>query len=203
MSALTIGRPPRLLEADLTVPAGVARAGAVVCHPHPQYGGDMENPVVLAVGRALVAAGVAALRFNFGGVGRSGGGWGGGGDEVRDVEAALEALAARLGPGVPLVLAGYSFGAWAALRAAAGGARARQVVAIAPPLDFLDWGFLDGLAAPVDMVLGEHDQFCDPARLARVPERIRVHGIRGADHFFAGREAEVAAAVVDCLAALA
>ena len=71
MSALTIGRPPRLLEADLAAPEGAPRAGAVLCHPHPQYGGDMENPVVVAAGRALVSAGVAALRFNFGGVGAS------------------------------------------------------------------------------------------------------------------------------------
>jgi len=199
MSALTIGRPPRLLEADLAAPEGAPRAGAVLCHPHPQYGGDMENPVVVAAGRALVSAGVAALRFNFGGVGRSQGGPDGGAEEVHDARVACEALAARLGPAVPVVLAGYSFGAWAALRAAADGCPARRIVAIAPPLAFLDWTFLTTLATPVDVLVGDQDQFCDRARLATLPERVTVRTIARADHFFAGREDEVAAAVVDCL----
>jgi alpha/beta superfamily hydrolase len=201
MSALTIGRPPRLLEADLAVPVGAPRAGAVLCHPHPQYGGDMDNSVVVTVARALVSAGAATLRFNFGGVGRSQGEWSGGAEEVGDARVAFDALAARLAPEVPLVLIGYSFGAWAALRAAAQGCPARQIIAIGPPLDFLDWSFLAALATPVEVVVGEHDQFCDRARLAGIPQRIRVRTIPGADHFFAGRETAVAAAVIDRFAA--
>ena len=200
MSALAIGRPPRMLEADLALPPGPPRAGAVVCHPHPQYGGDMENAVVVAAAAMLVAAGVAVLRFNFGGVGRSTGVSGGGEAEVTDVRAAFDALAGRLADQVPLVLVGYSFGAWAALRAAADGCPARRIVAIGPPLAFLDWGFLGTLAVPVDVVVGDRDQFCDAARLGRLSAGIGRRIIRGADHFFGGREAEVGAAVVDCLA---
>jgi hypothetical protein len=200
MSALAIGRPPRVLEADLALPAGAPRAGAVVCHPHPQYGGDMENAVVVAAGAALVAAGIAALRFNFGGVGRSTGVSGGGASEVADVRAAFDALAARLGAGVPLALVGYSFGAWAALRAAADGCPARRIVAIGPPLAFLDWSFLGALGVPVDVLVGDRDQFCDAARLGQLPAGIGRRIIRGADHFFGGHEAEVAPAVADCLA---
>jgi alpha/beta superfamily hydrolase len=200
MSALAIGRPPRVLEADLALPPGAPRAGAVVCHPHPQYGGDMENAVVVAAAAALVAAGVAVLRFNFGGVGRSTGVSGGGAAEVGDVRTAFDALAARFPAGAPLVLVGYSFGAWAALRAAADGCPARRIVAIGPPLAFLDWSFLDVLAAPVDVVVGDRDQFCDAGRLGQLPARIGRRIIRGADHFFGGREVEVVAAVADCLA---
>lgn len=201
MSALAIGRPPRVVEAALAVPAGPPRAGAVLCHPHPQYGGDMDNPVVVTVARALVSAGVATVRFNFGGVGRSQGRWSGGADEVDDVRVAFDALAARLGSHVPLTLVGYSFGAWAALQAAANGTPAERIVAIAPPLAFLDWSFLTAVTAPIAVVVGDRDQFCTAAHLATLPDQVRVRTIAAADHFFSGREDEVAAAVVDRLTA--
>jgi alpha/beta superfamily hydrolase len=200
MTGLAVGLPPRVLEAQLALPAGTPRAGAVVCHPHPQYGGDMDNAVVVATGAALNASGVAVLRFNFGGVGRSTGGWGGGTAEVADVRTAFEALAARLGSTVPVALVGYSFGAWAAVRAAADGCPARRVVAIAPPLAFLDWSDLDAFRTPLDVLVGDRDQFCDRVRLAQLPPTIRVQVIRGADHFFGGREPEVGAAVAAALA---
>jgi len=160
----------------------------------------MENAVVVAAAAALVAVGVAVLRFNFGGVGRSTGVSGGGEEEVTDVRTAFDALATRFAGGTPLVLVGYSFGAWAALRAAADGCPARRLVAIGPPLAFLDWTFLGALAAPVDVVVGDRDQFCDAAGLGHLPARIGRRIIGGADHFLGGREVEVAAAVADCLA---
>lgn len=166
----------------------------MVCHPHPEYGGDMHNPVVLAAAGACVAAGWAALRFNFAGVGASGGGFSGGGEEVRDVEAAVAALRGLLPEGVPLAIAGYSFGAWAGTRAACDVADLRRVIAIAPPLAFLDWTFAASLRAPLSVIVGDRDQFCPLDRLADLAAA-EVVVLAGADHFLAGRDAEVAAAI--------
>jgi len=187
--ALTIGRPPRALAACLEMPDATPRAGAVVCHPHPEYGGDMENAVVVAVARGLTRVGIAALRFDFGE-------FSGGSAEVEDARTALAALRDQLPTGAPVALVGYSFGAWVAVRAAHEGADVAHVVAVAPPLAFLDWAFLPALRVPAAFVVGDADQFCDGARLRGVPESIRVRVLAGADHFFVGREADVAAAVV-------
>jgi alpha/beta superfamily hydrolase len=186
--ALTIGRPPRALAARFAAVDGRARAGAVVCHPHPQYGGDMHNAVVVAVARALARDGIATLRFDFGD-------FSGGTAEVGDARAALDALGRDLPTGTPLALVGYSFGAWVALRAAHEGAPVEHVVAVGPPLAFLDWAFLGALRRRATFVVGDHDQFCDRARLERVPGGIARHVLAGADHFLAGREEEVAAVV--------
>jgi uncharacterized protein len=186
---LAIGRPPRTLAACLETPDGTPVAGAIVCHPHPQYGGDMENAVVVAVARALARVGIAALRFDFGE-------FSGGSAEVEDARTALTALRDVLPAGAPAALVGYSFGAWVAVRAAHEGAEVAHVVAVAPPLAFLDWAFLGALRVPATFVVGDADQFCDGARLRGVPESIRVRVLAGADHFFVGREVDVAAAVV-------
>jgi len=193
--SLTIGRPPRTLAACLELPDGTPHAGAIVCHPHPQYGGDMENAVVVAVAQALARVGISALRFDFGT-------FSGGSAEVEDARTALAALRDALPAGVPLALVGYSFGAWVALRAAHEGADVAHVVAVAPPLAFLDWACLRALRVPVAFVVGDADQFCDGGRLGRLPETIRVRVLAGADHFLVGREADVAAAVATELGTL-
>src|SRR6185295_8845408 len=115
-TTVTIAAGDVRLEGRLAVPAGATR-GAVVCHPHPQYGGTMDNNVVVAVTDALRAAGLATLRFNFRGVGSSEGRHGGGAAEVGDAHAALAHLRAAGIEDVALV--GYSFGAAVAARAAA------------------------------------------------------------------------------------
>jgi hypothetical protein len=190
---MTIGSPARPLRASLETPPGAPRAGVVVCHPHPQYGGDMENAVVVAVARALVGVGVAALRFDFGP-------WSGGTEELDDARAALAAIAERLPAGTPLALAGYSFGAWVALAVAAGGAPVRAVAAVAPPLAFFDWTFLDDVAGPVRFVVGDRDQYCPLDRLEDVVRRsdgrFVLDVVPGADHFLAGDDADVGRRVV-------
>ncbi len=196
MTSLRIGAPTRLLEGVVAEPSGTPCGVAVVCHPHPQMGGDMDNPVVLTAADALLGEGFVVVRFNFGGVGRSGGSYSGGPAETDDVRRAL-AVAASHGPaGVPVLLAGYSFGAWAALRAVHAGAVVDRVVAVAPPLGLLDWDFLPGVGVPVDIIVGERDPYCPPACLAAAlsPTR-RVETVAGADHFFAGAEARLAHAV--------
>jgi uncharacterized protein len=192
---MAVGASPRRLEAVLAAPSGAPRAAAVVCHPHPQYGGDMDNPVVTSVAGALAADGVAALRFNFGGVGRSEGSYGDGIAEVGDVRAAVTALRAEL-PGVPLAIVGYSFGSWVGALAAVEDDAIARVVAIAPPVHIMDWTFAKSLRARLSIVVGDRDQYCTLARLDPGPERVILGG---ADHFFAGRYTEVATAVRDFL----
>src|SRR5438094_10611387 len=97
------------LEARLAVPASPG-GGVVICHPHPLYGGDMDNPVVVRVQQVCADLGLATLRFNFRGVGGSSGTHGGGGAEQDDARAALDALSKATGAR-PLGIAGYSFGA--------------------------------------------------------------------------------------------
>ncbi len=192
---LAIGRPPRVLEAILWSPEGRARAGAVLCHPHPQYGGDMHVAVVVAIAQALVERDVAALRFNFGGVGRSGGAYDGGRAEQRDVAVAVEALVGRLDADVPLAVIGYSFGAWVAAQAAPDLPQVNRVVAVAPPLALLDWRLVDRLRLPLAVVVGDHDAFCPDERLAAFGELAVVTRLEGADHFLVGYETRVAEAV--------
>jgi alpha/beta superfamily hydrolase len=153
----------------------------------------MHNPVVLAAVRGCRDAGWAALRFNFAGVGASGGGFSGGGEEVRDVQEGVAALRALLPPGTPLAIVGYSFGAWAGARAACDVAGLRRVIAVAPPLAFYDWRFARSLPAPLAVIVGDRDRFCPGERIADLAAS-DVAVLAGADHFLAGRDDEVAAA---------
>lgn len=198
-----IGASPRRLDARLATPAGAA-TGAVVCHPHPEYGGTMDSSVVVAVVRALTRAGVATLRFDFGGVGESEGRYDDGVAEVDDVLAAVAALGDALPGGARLAVVGYSFGALVGTRAATRSPRIARVVAIAPPTSFLPWDFAAQLRVPLTIVVGDHDQYCPPdarrALEASAGGGAQTIVLAGADHFLAGREDEVAAAVVTALA---
>ena len=186
------------LEGIVAVPPG-ATGAAVLCHPHPEYGGTMHDAVVGAVGESLRAAGVATLRFNFRGVGRSEGRHGGGVAEVDDARAALDCLAARA-PGARLALVGYSFGAAVALRAGAADARPERLVAIALPAAMLEPEFLSGCRTPTLFLHGDRDQFSSAAQLdalrARCPAETEVVRIPGADHFLRGAEGSVGESVV-------
>src|SRR5215831_13958175 len=105
--------PGQSLEARLGWPDNLA-GGLVICHPHPLYGGDMANPVVVRAGEVARELGVVTLRFNFRGVGRSTGVRGAGIGEQEDLKAALDLLRSHLPRGLPFALGGYSFGAWVA-----------------------------------------------------------------------------------------
>ncbi len=170
--------------------------GAVVCHPHPLYGGDMDNNVVVAVCRLLAARGFVALRFNFRGVGCSEGEHADGRDERFDVAAALDFLASQ--PSVDsrhLCLAGYSFGAVVALATPYPGLAA--LGAVSPPLSAKPDV---RLLCPTLFVFGERDALAPAAALDQLgielPAGSRVAIVPGADHFWWGHEQEAADAVV-------
>ncbi len=179
------------------------RAGVVLCHPHPQYGGTMRSIVISALFEALPEHQIACLRFNFRGVEGSTGAYSEGADEPLDVLSALDVLAGELHPAVPLVLAGWSFGADMALSVADG--RVHSWVAIAPPLRFSR--AFDAVANDERrklLVLAEHDEFRAPAEIADVTaswtntERVVV---AGASHFFVGRTDRVVDATTAFLVA--
>ena len=181
--------PDLILEAALALPPR-ARAGVVVCHPHPLYGGDMDSRVVTTIGETCAEdAGMAALRFNFRGVGGSGGDWDEGRGEQADVRAALGYLRARLPAGSPLALAGYSFGAMMSAAVAAGGEPLAGLALIAPPLARRPWQPPAALAVhgPILLLAGSEDEHC-PAdalgALGRALPKSTVTVLDGVDHFF-------------------
>jgi alpha/beta superfamily hydrolase len=180
------------LEARLGAPP-TPHGGVVMCHPHPLYGGDMDNPVVVRLVEVCSDLGLATIRFNFRGTGQSTGVHGRGADEQHDVEAARTRLASLVGSGRPLVLAGYSFGAAVVADVASGHAELAGVVLVAPPLARLDPKRLTGLerfGEHLLVIAGSKDEICPAEGLARLREttpRATFHVIDGANHFFFGK----------------
>jgi alpha/beta superfamily hydrolase len=193
------------LEARVAVPPD-ARAGIVACHPHPLYGGDMENPVVIRVVEVCNALGLATCRFNFRGVGASTGTHDQGRAEQQDVQAALDHLAGVLGAPARLLLAGYSFGAVVAARVAAGGRNLGGLALVAPPLAMAgDSPFASLPAGPILAVAGTKDEYCPEPALRALGERMpgaRVVVIDGANHFFFGKLFPLGEAVREWVEAL-
>jgi alpha/beta superfamily hydrolase len=190
------------LEAERALPDGPSRASVVLCHPHPQYGGTMRSIVIGALFEALPGSGFTALRFNFRGVEQSTGTHDEGRAELLDVQAAVDAAAdARAGSsgagGEPLVLAGWSFGADMTL--ATHDARLAAWIGIAPPLRFrTDFDAVAHDARPKLLVLGQHDEFRDPASVVEATDdwnATELDVVAGASHFFVGRTDRVVDAV--------
>lgn len=179
-----------------------ARA-AVVCHPLPTHGGTMHNKVVYRTAKALESLGWATLRFNFRGVGCSEGEFSDGRGEADDVRAAIDWLA-RERPGLPLVLAGFSFGNAVGLPVGAEDDRVERLIGIGTPVDRFPFDRLAGVAKPKLFVQGDRDEFgpLDALRagLERVAEPKRLAVVEGADHFFTDRLEELQAAIVEWLA---
>lgn len=178
------------LAADVVVPARPT-AIAVVCHPHPDYGGDRHNTVVSALFKALPAAGISALRFDFRrpvgqGLGRA-----------RDDVAAAVVAARREVPDVPLHLVGYSFGAMAALTALDDIGVIDRLALVAPPIGMAPPAA--GPPIPTLVVAPAHDQFAPPdvvePVVAEWPDA-DVEIVGSADHFLAGHTSAVAERVV-------
>jgi uncharacterized protein len=200
--ALTIAGPAGALEAKLEDPAlqPVKHIG-VVCHPHPLYGGTMDNKVVHTLARAMQERGAPTLRFNFRGTGKSEGAFDNGRGEVADLEAVV-AFARECWPSAALWLAGFSFGSYVALQGEARLAPAK-LITIAPPVARFDLGAIATPQAPWLLVQGDADDVVDPsavvdwARSQPRPPQLEV--LAGAGHFFHGRLHDLKQIVLDFL----
>ncbi|HXW08921.1 MAG TPA: alpha/beta fold hydrolase [Vicinamibacterales bacterium] len=202
--------PAGRLEALLDEPASGSpvRAAVAFAHPHPQFGGTMHTKAVYQGAKALARIGCAVLRFNFRGVGASGGEFDRGPGEKADFTAALDYLAARY-PGRPLWAAGFSFGSWVALEVGAADDRVSVLIGIAPPVATSVSGeayeFPGTLAStkPKFLVQGEADEVCPLEALwqfyGRLEEPKELAVIDAADHLFEGRTQEVGEALEDLL----
>lgn len=200
----------RLLPLVLEGPAGPLEAllqerdehdhdlTAVVCHPHPLYGGTMHNKVAHRVASTLHALGAAVLRFNFRGVGRSAGAFDRGEGELGDARAALAYLRARY-PIARRWAAGFSFGSWVASRLAASEPDVERLILVAPPVHTQTFEEMRVLATPKLVVQGTGDEICRPENLERVwpewAEPRRLVRVPGAGHFFDRQLGELADAI--------
>jgi alpha/beta superfamily hydrolase len=191
--------PAGRLESILMHPEGAPVAAAVVCHAHPLHGGMMHFKVVFRAAKALQHHGLAVLRFNFRGVGRSEGTHDEGRGEQEDVRAALGEMERRF-PGLPQVLGGFSFGSVMASRVGGTDPRVRALLVMGYPLKSVqDTAYLDGVSKPRMFVQGEHDAYGSGevirALVARLAPPHEVTVVPGSDHFFTGHLDELQAAV--------
>jgi len=191
------------LEAVLRQPGHKSLRGAsVLCHPHPVYGGTMNNRVVFRAGKAAIDSGLAALRFNFRGVGASTGEFENGVGEQQDVAAAIDWLKGKF-PDLPLVLIGFSFGAWVGLQVADKDPRIVATVGLGLPLNHYDFEFLTEYVNPALYIIGTADEFCPREKMEHLSRRLppfsEVRWIEGADHFFGSHIDKVQNVISDFL----
>ncbi len=179
------GRIECLLKRPIDPPDG--GPAAIVCHPHPQFGGTMHNKVVHAAAEALARLDIPTLRFNFRGVGLSGGRHDGGIGEQDDMRAVLDHLA-TLYPGAPLVVAGYSFGAFVGLQVGCPDSKVEALIGIATPMGLYNFGFLQNCGKPLTFIHGDSDPFAPLGLVltlaAALPGGAGVLPIKGAAHGF-------------------
>ncbi len=193
--------PSGRLEALLNRGRPGATHAALVCHPHPLYGGTMHNKVVYHAMKALHAFGYPVLRFNFRGAGLSEGEHDRGRREVDDVRAALNWLDSEFH--LPIIFCGFSFGAAAGLPAACDDTRVHGLISLGTPVAAQDrhysYQFLKDCAKPKLFISGSRDQFTPQEALKHLvelaPEPKELVVVEGADHFFAGHLAEMQAAI--------
>ncbi|MEO8807599.1 MAG: alpha/beta hydrolase [Burkholderiaceae bacterium] len=183
------------IECAIDVPAGAALGVAVVCHPHPQHGGTLDNKVAQTLARAFVQLGWRSVRFNFRGVGASAGVWDEGEGEIGD---ALAVIGAHRDPATPFMLAGFSFGAYVAAQAAArlpDDAKPQRLVLVGPSTQRQEVG-----PVPADTLVihGESDDVVPlSATLAWArPQNLPVIVFPGVGHFFHGQLALLKTVIV-------
>jgi alpha/beta superfamily hydrolase len=192
--------PAGKLEATLWKPHGDAapKSAALVCHPHPLFGGTLHNKVVYQAAKALDGLAMPVLRFNFRGAGLSEGKHDRGRGELDDVRAALEFLAAEF-PGTPLLLTGFSFGCWVGLRAGCEDSRVERLIGIGAPVNNSDFSYLRKCGKPKLFVHGSNDEHGDVNKVRRMvedlPGKNELMVVDGVDHFFAGKIEELGAAI--------
>lgn len=196
--SLFIDGPAGRLEALLNAGSAVPTHAALVCHPHPLYGGTLHNKVVFHTMKALNSFGYPVLRFNFRGTGLSQGEHDNGIGEVDDVRTCLDWLGQEFH--LPMILAGFSFGAAVGLQAACSDPRVQAAIGLGIPVVPADersysFDFLSDCSKPKLFVSGARDQFSPSLKLREVvnsvPEPKKLVFIEGADHFFEGRLREL------------
>ncbi len=196
---LLIPGPEGDLEATFWMPPDGAepRAACAFCHPHPLAGGTKDNSVVFRAARGLQLAGLAVLRFNFRGVGKSQGerdGRGGPDGEEGDLAAALDHLEREL-PGVELWAGGFSFGSRTAASLARNDARVARVILVALPVGAFDLSFIRELRKPGFILMAGKDEYgtLDVLKL-RFPDLypgLETDEIPDVNHYFHGATAEL------------
>lgn len=200
---LTIPGPEGNLEALLEWnPEWTPRQLAVVCHPHPLYGGSMHNKVVFRVAKAAIHLEIPTLRFNFRGVGHSGGKYADGIGERDDARAAIDYLTERF-PQLPVAMMGFSFGSVVALAVGSQDSRVNSLVGIGLPVNSADFSFLRDVRKPKLVVQGTEDRFGSRENVEKVfsslKEPKRLHFVPDADHFLAGKLHDLQVEIQDFL----
>ena len=189
IETLLLDGPAGRLEALLETPEDAPRAVALLCHPHPLFGGTMHNKVVHRVARALRAPGYAVLRFNFRGVGKSEGRHDLGVGEIDDARAGLDWLRNRF-PGLPYTLAGFSFGSRIILNLGCALPDAHRLIALGFPAKRDPVGVLAQCATPKLFIQSTHDEYGPRPEMeafyAQVAEPKQLIWIEAENHFFAG-----------------
>ncbi len=200
--SLFLTGPAGRLEALLNAGSPTATHAAVVCHPHPLYGGTLHNKVVFHAMKALNSFGFPVLRFNFRGTGLSEGEHANGSGEVEDVRAALDWLEKEFT--LPVIFAGFSFGAAVGLRAAYEDDRVQALIALGLPAvavenRIYDFEFLRQCTKPKLFVSGSRDQFGPAGKLEALVDTFadpkKLIRIEAGDHFFEGRLKEMRVAI--------
>jgi len=205
--SLFLEGPAGRLEALVNAGTENANHAALVCHPHPLFGGTLHNKVVFHAMKALNSFGFPVLRFNFRGTGLSQGEHDRGAGEVEDVRTALDWLDSEFHR--PLIFAGFSFGAAVGLRAACADLRVRAAIGLGVPAvpvvaateepRVYTYEFLQNCTKPKLFVSGARDQFGPRAKLealvASIPEPKKLVLIEAGDHFFEGRLRELREAI--------
>jgi uncharacterized protein len=183
--------PVGRLEAILWTPtrSGSPALAAVLCHPHPLYGGTLHNKVVYQAAKTLDAFGVPVLRFNFRGAGRSAGSHDRGLGEQGDVQAAIDFLVAKF-PALPLLLAGFSFGSWVGLRVGCADSRVTDLIGLGIPVNGSDFTYLWNCSKHKLFVQGDNDEHGARPKVEELvhalPGENQLVFVPGADHFFTG-----------------
>ncbi len=186
---VNIPTPSGYLEGILKAVEEISQPSYVglVCHPHPLYGGTMHNKVVFKTAQVLQTLEIPALRFNFRGVGHSTGTYDEGRGEMDDVRYALEFLSRRY-PGIPVLIAGFSFGSWVGLRVAATDDRVQAMIGLGVPARSFDGNTLQGCHKPKLFIHGSEDDIAPYAQaeqwFEQVPAPKSMIMVQGADHFF-------------------
>ncbi len=190
---VAVAGPAGAIECAVDTPTQTARGLAVVCHPHPQFGGTMDNKVVQTLARALVQLGYRCVRFNFRGIGASQGQWDEGRGEIDDAMAVVQSQRAE---GEPLVLAGFSFGAYVASQARTRLTDVERLILVGPAVQNFT---VAAVPAGTLLIHGEQD---DVVPLAAVldwarPQAWPITVLPGAGHFFHGQLAALKQIVLD------